>query len=192
MSALDIPAAPEVHGFRTAIEILRVVAEIAERHPDLPVPSVSFTHSDTKSSDWSNHVTYHLWDWGAKKEQRVVDRINTIVETFPESVRWIPQDPTNEPTVIGTKYFRLQGQWGHVQINIITDQANVGQQVDTIHSGPQVRESAGYISALRQTVHSWKPNPNLSPRIMNQAEALALSSSGSEMQELDVLDADDD
>jgi hypothetical protein len=183
VTALDLAPEPTVVGFRTAIEVLRTLATLVEQHPDLPHPTVNFDY-DGKRSEYSNQVRFSFWDFGPGKEERSLHKINTIVEAFPDSVQWVPSDPSAEKDAFAAKYFKVKGMWGNVEVVVSCDAELIGQKVDVVSAGPRVRLEDGTLHALRQTMHIWRPNPGLSPRIMNQAKALDLAQSDPAMQEL--------
>ncbi|ALY10616.1 hypothetical protein FDH86_gp081 [Arthrobacter phage Tank] len=187
MNALDLNPEPKVVGFRTAIEVLRTLAELMEQHPDLPHPVVNFDYDDAKS-EYINCVRFSIWDFGPGKEERSLHKINTIVEAFPDHIQWVPSDPSAEKDAFAAKYFKVKAMWGNVEVTISCGADLIGQEVDVVNAGPQVRLEDGTLHALRQTMHIWRPNPGLSPRIMNQAKALELAQSGPAMQELEATE----
>lgn len=187
MNALDLNPEPVVVGFRTAIEVLHTLAELMEQHPDLPHPHAAFDY-DGQKSEYINTVRFSFWDFGPGKEERSLAKINTIIEAFPDRIQWVPSDPSAEKDAFAAKYFKVKGMWGNIEVTISCDADLIGQKVDVVHSGPQVRLEDGTLHSLRQTMHIWRPNSGLSPRIMNQAKALELAQSGPAMQELEATE----
>lgn len=209
MNALDIATEPKVEGYRNAIMVLRDLAALVEQHPEIELPSVAF---GKHSYAWSNSVSFNCWgtsmgqpdDWyklpyeerkereKQHKRDSIVRQINTIIDAFPSITDWTPNDPSADSTDSYAKsYYVVTGTWGNVQVKIAAQREMMGEEVQVMYAGPQVTMQDGSIQALRQTLTVWKPNPDLSARIMDPARMLESASAGPVLQELTATEVID-
>lgn len=174
-------------GYRQGVMILREVATLAERNPDLSTPQVSF------GSYEGDYIRYYCFNYGRGEErQRIVEReFNTITDHWGPELEWIANDPTQdrEGGRHHREYFILTALVSGVRIEIYTQREAVGEKVGVSESGPDITAIGdGMVRAVTRSVTVWKPNIRLNALASNSLE---LTGSSSSAGELEVLEAEE-
>lgn len=168
-------------GFRSAIMVLREVAELMEKHPGIDAPSCQFTGGAEPKGTVKFHAfgtTDYTLPYTRREESKrlsVETQILRILDAFGPEVEWVANDPSDEAqNTYDRNYYVLTAAWEDVNVVIVANRADVGEQATSISSGPQILAGEdGQVQALRQTVTVWTPNRALAARVTHQVELSA-------------------
>lgn len=161
----------KVDGYRNAAYILREVATLAERHPDLPEAMASF---GSYGSDYIHYFVQGTDNWYLPEQERKALKLETIeaqyalimghFEGIDGALDWVANDPSEDDYTART-YFILTAVFRGAEIRIKADRSAVGEEVKVVQAGPQFTElEDGTIRALKQEAVVWKPTINLSAK----------------------------
>lgn len=164
----------QLAGFRNALIVLREVAALAEQMPGTPLPEITFKPKP-KEGVVTGELKFHVWGssvsyYGAGNSTSYADRkrlaieiaINAIVDAYGPDLEWVANDPSDGE--YGKSYFTLSTVWHGMDLNITTMRSDVGEEVTTIDSGPQVLTDGDTVQLVRQTATVWKPNISIGRR----------------------------
>lgn len=159
-------------GFRNALMVFRDIAEIAEKHPALPLPVIEFKpNKKDGTTTITGSVRFHAWgtasyhgtgSYADRKRLSIENDINAIVDALGEGLEWVANDPSEDG--YHKSYFQLAATWHGVQVEIVTMRSDVGEEVTVISSGPQVLTDGDTVQLVRQTATVWQPNISIGRR----------------------------
>lgn len=158
-------------GPREGVWLMRLLAELVEKNPQINFPGVEF------GKYGSDSVRFHVWGHNveydyrtstasraAQKRLAIENEFNTITEFFGPDLEWTANHPSDGDRVSFNKdYFILTAiHSSGVELSILAQRSDVGEQVQALDSGPDITETdGGYMQAVRTSVTVWKPNINL-------------------------------
>lgn len=162
-------------GFRNALMVFRDVAEIIEKNPGIPQPTIEFAPKKEdgtvaiagkiKFQAWGN-ATYGYGDraksYAERKRLSIETVINAIVDAYGPELEWVANDPSGSG--YDKDYFQLTAQWHGMLVTIVTMRSDVGEEVTVIESGPQVITDGDTVQLVRQSATVWKPNISIGRR----------------------------
>lgn len=184
----------ELAGYRSAIMLMRKVAELAEKRPDLPKPDIAFSH---RAKGVGGVVKYHAWgtrsyDYKLGEDQRremhrksIEAEINGVTAMFGPDLQWVSNDPSESS--YEKSYFTLTADWDGVKVIVMTQRNDIGEEVTELESGPAITEVDGAVRAIRQTATLWRPNVALAA-LATPAYELEAPVQLQELEVLEVLD----
>jgi hypothetical protein len=166
----------QLPGFRNALMVLREVAEIAEKHPEIPQPDITFTPKKESGAvvALTGKVRFHVWGdasfgygehgatYAERKRLSIENGINAIVDAYGPELGWVANDPSGGG--YDQSYFQLTAQWHGMAIEVVTMRSDVGEEVTVIESGPQVITDGDTVQLVRQSATVWKPNISIGRR----------------------------
>lgn len=160
-----------VGGWRQAIMLLHKVAEIAEQHPDLPAPRMSFNNYE------GDHITYSVYespDYSVdranregSRRQRIEAKFNLLTRMWGDELEWVtnsplPADDNPHTRTFHREYFVLSTVVSGAEIKLLTTREHIGEKVQSLDSGPVLDELYdGTMQAVRTSVTTWQPNIHL-------------------------------
>lgn len=157
-------------GFRNVIMVLREVAELAEKRPGIPLPTVTFI-PDRKKGTVTARLKWHMWgdavsysggSYAERKRLSIENDINVVVDAYGPELAWVANDPSDGE--YNKDYFVLKAERDGVQLEIVTMRSDVGEQVTVIESGPQVINDGDTVQLVRQSATVWQPNITIGRR----------------------------
>ena len=165
----------QLAGFRSALMIFREVAEINEKNPGIPQPSVEFAPvKDDGVVSIAGKVRFHVWgtstygtpgnglSYAERKRLSIETAINAIVDAYGPELDWVANDPSADG--YNKAYFQLTAEWHGAKVEIVTMRSDVGEEVTVIESGPQVITDGETVQLVRQSATVWKPNISIGRR----------------------------
>lgn len=162
--------APALAGYRNALMVFREVAELTEKNPDFPRPTITFGPGKELTGKVYWHLTHYNYDYKLTTEQRkeevrltLENQLNLIIDTFGPDLDWVANDPSKDD--FAKAYFKLIAEWKPgMKVEVMISRNDIGEMVDTIESGPQVMEQGGMVQLVRQTATVWTPNITIGRR----------------------------
>lgn len=161
----------KVDGYRNAAYILREVATLAERNPDLPKAMVTF---GSYGSDYLQYFVQGEDNWRLPEDERKALKLETIESQYgiimghfdgiDGALDWVANDPS-EDDYTARNYFILTAVFRGAEIRVKASRSDVGEEVKVVQAGPQFAElEDGTIRALKQEAVMWRPTINLSAK----------------------------
>jgi hypothetical protein len=159
----------KVDGYRNAAYILREVATLAERNPDVPKAMVSF---GSYGSDFVHYFAQGEDNWRLPEAERAALKLETIEAQFAlimdhfdgidGDLDWVANEPS-EDDYTARNYFVLTAVFRGAEVRVKAERSAVGEEVKVVQAGPQFVElEDGSIRALKQEAVMWTPTINLS------------------------------
>ncbi|QWY82815.1 hypothetical protein PP641_gp075 [Arthrobacter phage SilentRX] len=160
-----------LNGYRNGIMVMRRIAELLEKHPDVEIPRVKF---DSRHVEGETKVTcevlFHVFGkpdyklYYAEREESVrLDierRMQQLIAALGPDAEWTANDPSSESSY-DRNYFILTAELDGCEVKLLTDRSAVGEEVTVADAGPDVTEVDGAIRVIRQTATMWRPNITL-------------------------------
>lgn len=167
-----------VDGPRNMVHILREVATLAERNPDIGKPTIRFNSYESDGVRWS--VSAYSHDWTLTEEERraqqllaIEGKFNAIIDGLTDLIGeldWTANDPSDPDDGLAKNYFILTAIYRGAELSIMTSRDNVGEHVAVVQSGPQILQAEdGTVQAVRQQATVWRPNIQLGRRASARA-----------------------
>jgi hypothetical protein len=164
----------KVPGYRTAAYILREVATLAERNPDLPKAMVTFGSYGSDFIQYFVQGTEPKNYWLLPEAERKALKLAAIEEQYAlimghfdgidGPLDWVANDPS-EDEYTARNYFVLTGLFRGAELRVKASRSDVGEEVKVVQAGPQFVElEDGSIRALKQEAVMWRPTINLSAK----------------------------
>lgn len=159
-----------VTGYRNAALILRDVAELAERQPDLPKARVTFGSYESDNITYFVHGAedYTIYDREERERanreniERDFEAIMSHFDSLEGISEWTANDPANDD-YNSRQYFILTALYRGAEVIVKASRSDVGEEVKVVQAGPQYTElEDGTIRALKQEAVVWKPTIRLS------------------------------
>lgn len=177
----------KVVGYRNAAFLVRVAAELCETHPHIDPPGVAIGQYG------SDHIRFHCYGYKATydytlpahqredaKRALIESQFNLIIEYFTAEfgeLEWVANNPAADDSM-SKNYFILTAVWRGMEIQLLAQRSDVGEEVGEKESGPQITQTdQGYMQAVSTKVTVWKPNIHLTALGGGVPALLAASSS---------------
>lgn len=163
-------------GFRSALMVFREVAEIIEKNPGIPAPSIEFApvKKEGELAGITGKIKFHAWGSGTsysyaaggtyaeRKRLAIENEINAIVDAYGPELAWVANDPSGSG--YDKDYFELSAEWHGMRVTVVTMRSDVGEEITVIESGPQVITDGDTVQLVRQSATVWKPNISIGRR----------------------------
>lgn len=158
-----------LNGYRNGIMVMRDIAEMLEKNPNLPVPNVRFNGAKREQIECA--IVFNVWgsaDYNilnrverADFKRRSIEKdMQAIMAALGEGIEWTANDPSADNDY-DRSYFIMTGERDGVTVKMLCNRADVGETVTVAQAGPDVTEVDGAVRVIRQTATMWRPNITL-------------------------------
>lgn len=163
-----------VAGWRQAIMLMRRVAELTEKHPEIGAPRITFGSYEDDSISYTLHGYDAYYDYTKSRSERdgarrlfIEGQFNLLTQWWGEDLEWVTNSPL--PAENG-EYLRsyhrdtfiLSTTVSGVKIKLHTQREYIGEKVQSLDSGPNISDMGdGTMQAVRTHVTTWQPNIHL-------------------------------
>lgn len=163
-----------VGGWRQAIMLMHKVAELAEKHPEISAPRITFGGYQNDGITYTLYGFESYYDYKQSRQERadarrllIEGQFNLLTAWWGEDLEWVTNSPLPAEGAEYTRTyhrdnFELTAVVSGVQVKIVTQREYIGEKVQSLDSGPIIDDNGdGTMQAVRTHVTTWQPNIHL-------------------------------